>query len=759
MPINQTKIYLYVLFPILLIAGVLGISLSNYPVDLSPMCLSFLMSLLISWGWLFSRYITRELIDPIYDLDQRLEEPETKLTPNSYPNGSIIQSLVVKLRNRARILDEDLQENLAETLALECASERKHITLEKRNDQLDIHIRQLKNDAEITNNYIQMLGYLAQIPLQETINNARSLMQKSTSDQHEKYITNLMRNTGNLHFLIMKLKSIDYFDLGQSQTKSRTTHKLASNQTNVSDVAIIKTAPVDIHNLVDSVIALLSPILSPTQCELIPIFDQSCRFQPLVNETQVKGLLFHVLLNHFAKSHFEIPRQQRNCQRPTLSGTASKKDYSPQGYRQIALKIKIESKELLFELDDDKAIETTAELDRLMDTSNSSLQDKRLIIPARTSVKSNPIINTQLNYRIFCVNRMQFASLSSRLGNIGAKVSQDPSKAEVAFIFHQQPEDIQTEVKKLQHPSKICLLKRDLVYQKNKWHQLIYPICQTDLIRILKPLSKPAQQQQQQLVLVVDDSSQNRRVLGELILSLGHTVIETGTPKQALEIVKTHKLDVIFTDLQMPEMNGADFSRQTRETGFDGRIYCVIADTSTVASSAILRSGLSQVISKPVSIDMLARLLNTESYSANIPRHSSRHSSPHSSRPLALGHSKIFNHTVAMQRANYDANLMEELMEMLIESLPEDIRSLKECIAVKSIDELQQRTHKMIGALRYCAVPRLTQAIVDLDNTIRKFSTLEKDSLSAEMKTLEAEFTALNSWYTQRTEHSRFEAR
>ena len=185
------------------------------------------------------------------------------------------------------------------------------------------------------------------------------------------------------------------------------------------------------------------------------------------------------------------------------------------------------------------------------------------------------------------------------------KVSQDPSKAEVAFILHRQSDDIQNALARLHHKTTVYLLEHDLAYQKKHWHRLTYPIYQSDLLYLLKLQSKPEHQQQ---ALVLDDSAQNRKILSELIVTLGHRVIESGTPAEAIELVRTHQPDVILTDLQMPGMSGAGFSRTVRDQGYDGRIYCVTAETPARASTAILKSGLSQLISKPVSIKLLASI-------------------------------------------------------------------------------------------------------------------------------------------------------
>ena len=57
-------------------------------------------------------------------------------------------------------------------------------------------------------------------------------------------------------------------------------------------------------------------------------------------------------------------------------------------------------------------------------------------------------------------------------------------------------------------------------------------------------------------VLVVDDDPLNRQLLSMSIGHLGHTVIEAGNGLEAIETLGQHSVDVVLTDIEMPEMDG-----------------------------------------------------------------------------------------------------------------------------------------------------------------------------------------------------------
>ena len=57
-------------------------------------------------------------------------------------------------------------------------------------------------------------------------------------------------------------------------------------------------------------------------------------------------------------------------------------------------------------------------------------------------------------------------------------------------------------------------------------------------------------------VLVVDDDPLNRQLLAMSIGHLGHAVVEAGNGLEAIEAIGDHPVDVVITDIEMPDMDG-----------------------------------------------------------------------------------------------------------------------------------------------------------------------------------------------------------
>jgi CheY-like chemotaxis protein len=65
-------------------------------------------------------------------------------------------------------------------------------------------------------------------------------------------------------------------------------------------------------------------------------------------------------------------------------------------------------------------------------------------------------------------------------------------------------------------------------------------------------------------ILVVDDSRGLRSTVCAVLRSAGHEVISAADAKQALRILDQRSVDLVFTDILMPEMDGLALIREIR---------------------------------------------------------------------------------------------------------------------------------------------------------------------------------------------------
>lgn len=67
-------------------------------------------------------------------------------------------------------------------------------------------------------------------------------------------------------------------------------------------------------------------------------------------------------------------------------------------------------------------------------------------------------------------------------------------------------------------------------------------------------------------ILVVDDEAEIRLMLSEMLKSKGHKVIIAENGKKAIDYLMIYKVDLIITDIVMPEIEGIEFILRLRQS-------------------------------------------------------------------------------------------------------------------------------------------------------------------------------------------------
>ncbi len=66
------------------------------------------------------------------------------------------------------------------------------------------------------------------------------------------------------------------------------------------------------------------------------------------------------------------------------------------------------------------------------------------------------------------------------------------------------------------------------------------------------------------LILAVDDSPSMRQMVGQTLRAAGYDVIEAADGVEALEVAKKQVVDLVITDVNMPNMDGITLVAQLR---------------------------------------------------------------------------------------------------------------------------------------------------------------------------------------------------
>jgi PAS domain S-box-containing protein len=112
---------------------------------------------------------------------------------------------------------------------------------------------------------------------------------------------------------------------------------------------------------------------------------------------------------------------------------------------------------------------------------------------------------------------------------------------------------------------------------------------------------------QPRLILVIDDDEDVSRVISYVFESQGHRVIIAQSGREAIELARRHRPDMLTLDLVMPDMDGYSVLRALRGQE-ETRKIPIICISFRPDSGAALSQGANYYLEKPVDIDELQEI-------------------------------------------------------------------------------------------------------------------------------------------------------
>ena len=111
-------------------------------------------------------------------------------------------------------------------------------------------------------------------------------------------------------------------------------------------------------------------------------------------------------------------------------------------------------------------------------------------------------------------------------------------------------------------------------------------------------------------ILVIDDNDDFRLLLKETLETQGFSVFEARDGEEALDLLRTTHVNLAIVDLDMPKVNGMEFSRRAKETHPHLPVILVTAYAHFYSPPEILASGADAFLHKPLDLERLFKAID-----------------------------------------------------------------------------------------------------------------------------------------------------
>jgi PAS domain S-box-containing protein len=259
-------------------------------------------------------------------------------------------------------------------------------------------------------------------------------------------------------------------------------------------------------------------------------------------------------------------------------------------------------------------------------------------------------------------------------------------------------------------------------------------------------------------ILLVDDNQVNRKVASEILQKSGCQVVTAESGMEAIDIFgKDSDFDLIFMDIQMPEMDGIETTQKLREK-FGKTLPKIVAMTAYSMQhdrERFLNQGMDDYVPKPIRAQVL--VLKVRDLAPPAPDGGAKR--PKSKIPNNQYSSEVFE-MVPPSRVRglelFDMEIVNQLKEMVgdetLLSVYEDfereaeeqIENAKNAYKTQNVKIIQQELHTLKGNSGTIGLPKIHEIVEKIEVPAK---TGDLTGFEENMAILEGEFQAFKNNY------------
>jgi CheY-like chemotaxis protein len=111
-------------------------------------------------------------------------------------------------------------------------------------------------------------------------------------------------------------------------------------------------------------------------------------------------------------------------------------------------------------------------------------------------------------------------------------------------------------------------------------------------------------------ILVVDDNPSMTKTLADILDVKGYEVHAAYSGAEALKILRNKRVDILLTDVIMPDMDGVALFRETKKIRPNLITFLMTAYAADDIIQQGMAEGIKTVLTKPLDIDLLLSLFS-----------------------------------------------------------------------------------------------------------------------------------------------------
>ncbi len=225
-------------------------------------------------------------------------------------------------------------------------------------------------------------------------------------------------------------------------------------------------------------------------------------------------------------------------------------------------------------------------------------------------------------------------------------------------------------------------------------------------------------------ILVAEDNEVNQHLIQRILSRLGYEPVLAKNGVQVLNKMDKQSFDLILMDIQMPEMDGITTTKLIRahyESEKQPVIFALTAETATEGIEKYYSAGMNGILSKPIQIDQLVKVIDGVSSKANhtpVEIHSDN-------KAVALTSFSVLDADVIVEfmelMGDDGTDAAKHLIDLFFQGTPELIQKIETAYGQQDLAEVKKLVHTLKGSSSQIGAKRLEQFCVRLEGLLNQF--------------------------------------
>ncbi|EIW15833.1 MULTISPECIES: ATP-binding protein [Pelosinus] len=203
-------------------------------------------------------------------------------------------------------------------------------------------------------------------------------------------------------------------------------------------------------------------------------------------------------------------------------------------------------------------------------------------------------------------------------------------------------------------------------------------------------------------VLLVEDEFINQKVAVKMLTNQGHNVTLASNGQQAIEFFNKEQFDIIFMDIQMPEMDGVQTTaaiRDLEEQWADERHIPIVAMTAYAMKGdreRLMSCGMDEYISKPLDAEVLNNVVRKLFYGRYAKSKGQGEMDKESSQVAA---NPYLDQLLSICQGDVDT--VKAVISCFLDNGTQYMRHIEQAVSEKDANHLKLSAHRLKGAATY----------------------------------------------------------